>query len=177
MRKLIYYVAATEDHFIADKNGGIAWLEDKKWELPGEDYGYTEFYAGIDTTLMGYNTYAHVMDMVTKFPYENVQNYVFTTHPDPFPCDDVCFVHSNAAGFVRRCKEEPKEKNIWLVGGGLLAGEMLRAGLIDELLITIIPIQLGEGKPLFGNEKWPESAELIDTKEYKNGFRKEHWFL
>jgi dihydrofolate reductase len=175
MRKLIYYVAATQDRFIADKNGGIAWLEDKKWEIPGEDYGYSDFYAGIDTTLMGYNTYAHVMDMVSKFPYENVQNYVFTSHPDPMPCDDVCFVHTDAIGFVRNCKDDAREKNIWLVGGGLLAGEMLRAGLIDELIMTVIPIKLGEGIPLFGNEEWPSSAQLRSTKNYSNGVRKEVW--
>jgi dihydrofolate reductase len=177
MRKLIYYVASTEDHFIADKNGGIDWLEDERWEIEGEDYGYYDFYAGIDTTLMGYKTYAHVMDMDVPFPYPDKQNYVFTSHPDPLPCDEVCFVHQDVEGFVRKAKEEPKESNIWLVGGGELAGALLKANLIDELYMTVMPVNLGEGRALFGKEPWPANATLLETREYPNGVRKERWKL
>ena len=124
---------------------------------------------------MGYKTYAHVMDMDVPFPYPDKQNYVFTSHPDPLPCEEVCFIHNDVTAFVRNAKDMNKDTNIWLVGGGALAGTLLKAGLIDELLITVMPVTLGEGRPLFGGEPWPKSAKLLETKSYKNGVKKEHW--
>lgn len=177
MRKLIYYVASTKDHFIADKNGGIGWLEDERWEIEGEDYGYYAFYDGIDSTLMGYKTFAHVMDMDVPFPYPDKQNYVFTSHPDPLPCEEVCFVHKDASSFVRNAKDQDKDSNIWLVGGGELAGTLLKANLIDEMLLTVMPVSLGEGRPLFGRQPWPGKAKLLETRVYENGVKKERWKL
>ena len=175
MRKIIYYVASTLDFFIAEEDGGIDWLEDPKWEIEGEYYGYMEFIAGIDTTFMGYDTYAWIMDRkITPFPYHDKKNFVFTSHPDPLPCDDVCFVHTNAAAFARTCTDAPG-KDIWLVGGGKLAGSFLEAELIDEMILTKVPINLGKGIPLFGSQSFPADATLVRTKSYSNGFIQERW--
>jgi dihydrofolate reductase len=176
MRKLIYYVAASADHFIAEKDGGIDWLEDDKWKIEGEDFEYAEFYATIDTTFMGYRTYEKIMDMDVPFPYTDKKNYVFTSHPDPMPCEEVCFVHTDAISFGRKCKEA-EGKDIWLVGGGQLAGAFLKAGLIDELILHKFPLRLFEGIPLFGEEVIPGSARLIDEKKYNNGVIMERWSL
>ena len=176
MRKIIYYVAASADHYIAEKDGGIDWLEDPKWGIEGEDFGYSAFYASIDTTFMGYDTYAKVMDMPVPFPYTDKKNFVFTSHPDPMPCDEVCFVHTDAIAFARKCKEA-EGKDIWLVGGGKLAGSFLKADLIDELILCKFPLRLFEGIPLFGGEVMPGTAKLTEEKKYDNGIILEHWWL
>ncbi len=176
MRKIIYYVAASADHYIADENDGIEWLEDKKWYLEGEDFGYSDMYAQIDTTFMGYRTYAKLMEMKVPFPYSDKKNFVFTSHPDPMPCEEVCFVHTDAVSFARNCKDAPG-KDIWLIGGGVLAGTFLKAGLIDELILTKLPLRLFKGIPLFGEHVLPGDARLISEVKFSNGFIQETWSL
>lgn len=176
MRKIIYYVAASADHFIADENDGIEWLEDEKWKLEGEDFGYKDFYESIDTTFMGYRTYAKIMEMNIPFPYPDKKNYVFTSHPDPMPCEEVCFVHTDPASFAGKCKDAAG-RDIWLVGGGKLAGTLLKANLIDELILCKFPMRLFEGITLFGDEVMPGTARLISEKKFSNGIILEHWGL
>jgi dihydrofolate reductase len=78
MRKLILYIAASLDNYIATTDGGVNWLNDNELELPEEDYGYGDFYRTIDTTLMGNNTYRFIMNHDVPFPYPDKKNYVFS---------------------------------------------------------------------------------------------------
>jgi len=176
MRNIKYYVAASADHYIATPDGGIEWLEDPKWKIEGEDFGYNEFYSSIDTIFMGYGTYEKVMNMDVPFPYVDKKNYVFTSHPDPMPCDEVCFVHTDAISFARKCKEA-EGNDIWLVGGGKLAGTFLKAGLIDELILCKFPLRLFEGIGLFGDEVLPGSARMIREQKFDHGIIMEYWSL
>ncbi|MEJ2006485.1 MAG: dihydrofolate reductase family protein [Cyclobacteriaceae bacterium] len=125
---------------------------------------------------MGYGTYEKIMDMKVPFPYTDKKNYVFTSHPDPMPCEEVCFIHTDAISFARKCKEAPG-KDIWLVGGGKLAGSFLKADLIDELILHKFPLRLFEGVSLFGDEVMPGSARLKKEKKYSNGVIMELWTL
>jgi dihydrofolate reductase len=127
MGKLRLYIAASLDGYIAGPNGEIDWL-DAGGDL---DYGYTDFYASIDTTLMGNSTYQLTLS-VPEFPYPDKTNYVFTRKARPPDTEHARFVSGDIGGFVRSLKEEPGG-DIWLVGGGQVNTVMLNEGLIDEV--------------------------------------------
>ena len=168
MRKLTLYIAASLDGYIARTDGGIDWLENKVYAIEGEDYGYSDFMQTIDTTLMGHSTYKVVLNMDMLFPYSDKTNYVFS-HSEHPNAEHVQFVPRNATGFVKQLKQEPG-KDIWLIGGSQLNTLLLNAGLIDEIILTYIPIVLGKGIPLFAPGASEKMLKVTDTKNYKNGF-------
>jgi dihydrofolate reductase len=144
MRKVVLFIATSLDGFIAGKDGNIDWL------YTDGDFGYSEFYKSIDTTLMGHNTYKDILQF-GSFPYPDKRNFVFTRkerEPDQNP---VAFITGGVANFVRELKSE-KGKNIWLVGGGQINSILLNNNLIDQMIISIHPKVLGDGIPLFKNE-------------------------
>lgn len=165
MRQIQLYIASSLDGYIARQDGSIDWLS--MVEKAGEDYGYSEFIKGIDTTLMGYQTYAQVLTF-GEFPYNDKQNYVFSRQPRPADGKPVSFVSEDPAAFVRRIKDQPGG-NIWLIGGGQLNTILLNAGLIDELILSIIPIVLGDGIPLFGGKPRETKWALKRHKAFDSG--------
>lgn len=96
MRRIRLYIAASLDGFIARRDGAIDWLSSV--EKAGEDYGYTEFLGSIDTTLMGYATYAQVLTF-GAFPYSEQKNYVFSRQQRPPDGNPVTFVAEDPAAF------------------------------------------------------------------------------
>lgn len=170
MRKIKLYSAASLDNYIARPNGEVDWLE--IFPIPeGEDFGYTDFIANVDTTLMGNNTYQEVLGFDVPFPYKGLTNYVFTRQQDLEPADYVQFVSENVVDFIKALREKPG-KDIWLIGGGQLNTLLLNHDLIDEVILTVFPIILGEGIPLFGNQPKEQILDLVEHKAYDNGFLK-----
>lgn len=170
MRKIILYIAASTDGYIARPDGNIDWLQDKKYNIPDEDFGYTAFLQTIDTTLMGHNTYKEVMGFDMPFPYPDLKNYVFS-RLEQEDTEFVSFVKDDVVDFIEKLKEQPG-KDIWLIGGGQLNSVVLNAGLLDEIILTYIPIILGKGIRLFSEEANEHKLKLIPTenKLYRNGF-------
>lgn len=170
MRKIILYIAASMDGYIARTDGNTDWLHDKKFIIPDEDFGYTAFLQTIDTTLMGNNTYKEVLGFDMPFPYPEFHNYVFSRSAQQ-DTEYVSFVKDDVADFIEKLKEQPG-KDIWLIGGGQLNAAVLNAGLLDEIILTYIPIILGRGIPLFSEEAREHKLKLIPTenKLYRNGF-------
>jgi dihydrofolate reductase len=138
MRKIVLYIAASLDGYIARPDGNIDWLTDKKYNIPDEDFGYSAFIDTIGTTLMGNSTYKAVLGMDMPFPYSDKKNYVFSRseHADT---EYASFVKDNAVDFIEKLKEQPG-KDIWLIGGGELNALVLNAGMLDEIILTYIPI-------------------------------------
>jgi dihydrofolate reductase len=168
MRKLILYIAASLDGYIARTDGRIDWLENKTYTIAGEDFGYSDFMKTIDTTLMGHSTYKVVLSLGMSFPYPDKTNYVFS-HTERPATEYVQFVTRNATGFVKQLKQETG-KNIWLIGGSQLNTLLLNAGLIDEIILTYIPVVLGKGIPLFAPGASENMMRVTETQNYKNGF-------
>ncbi|MEJ8757893.1 dihydrofolate reductase family protein [Pontibacter sp. H259] len=168
MRKVILYIAASLDGYIARPDGRIDWLENEDYKIEGEDFGYSNFLKNIDTTLMGHSTYKVVLGFDMAFPYTDKKNYVFS-HSAQQDTEYVEFVSTNAAEFIRKLKQEPG-KDIWLIGGSQLNTLLLNAGLIDEIILTYIPIILGKGIPLFAQGASEKLLEVTDTESYTNGF-------
>jgi len=169
MRKITLYSALSLDGFIAAADGSIDWLEQASFQLEGEDFGYRAFYDTIDTTLQGHKTYQQVLSFNLPFPYAGKKNYVFSRSPRP-EAAHVAFVQEDPVAFVRQLKVQ-KGRDIWLIGGGQLNGLLLKAGLIDELQLTLIPTALGEGIGLFGGVAMPfQNFTLLSQQTYANGF-------
>ncbi|MER2999560.1 dihydrofolate reductase family protein [Pontibacter populi] len=168
MRKLILYIAASLDGYIARTDGSFDWLEHEAFALEGEDYGYSDFMQTIDTTLMGHSTYKAILGMDMPFPYTDKTNYVFSrsSHEDT---EQVQYVNDDPITFVKQLQQQPG-KDIWLIGGGQLNTLFFNAGMIDEIILTYVPFVLGKGIPLFAPIATEQRLQVTETQNYKNGF-------
>ena len=163
MARVVYYVAASLDGFIADASGGVGWLPDGG----SDDYGYAEFYAGVDALVMGRRTYDQVIGF-GEWPYPGKATYVFTHSPPPEGPDGVRFFLGTTQEFIRDVAAQYAGM-VWLVGGGDLADQFRQAGIIDEYQVFVIPIVLGQGVPLFGGPGSPTLLELESAQTYADG--------
>ena len=169
-RKLILYSALSLDGFIARKDGTYDWLHDDDYAEGKEDYGYDRFLEKIDTILMGYNTYEDITRHGDVFPYDSPANFVFTRKQNLPEDPNVTFITSEIVSFVSDLKSQNDGKNIWLVGGGHINSILSEHDLIDELILTYIPITLGDGIRIFHGNEIDRRYKLTDTTVYENGF-------
>jgi dihydrofolate reductase len=170
MKKVILYIATSLDGFIAKKDGSIDFLDSCK--KSGDDYGYNKFYASIGAIVMGNSTYTQVGD-TKEFEeyYKGKPVFVFSRKPKAKK-NNVTFVNEDVKEFVKKL-----ESDAWLVGGADIAKEFLKHNLIDEFIITIIPIVLGEGIPLFAKGVGEHKLKLLNKKSYDSGVVQLHYQL
>jgi dihydrofolate reductase len=166
-----YYTATTLDGFIADETHSLDWLFTRQQDPDGPG-NYKAFIAEVGAVAMGRTTYDWILDHEFKdkgpadwkWPYE-MPCLVFTTRearvvPDAdirFTSADVATVHEELVGAAGG-------KNVWIVGGGDLAGQFADAGLLDEVIVYIAPVTLGAGAPLL-----PRRLELRLEDTARNG--------
>jgi len=176
MRKVKYLVANSLDNFIARKDGSVDWL------FHEGDYGMREFFVSIDTIFMGRKTYEFALAHSPKSKPKSksakakkkisskpaVQTYVFSRTLETTPDDGATIISENSEEFVRTLKNEAG-KDIWLMGGGVLARSLFAENLVDEISLNIHPVLLGSGIPLFPDIGRQLDLELLDCKTHKNG--------
>ena len=172
MRDLVLYIATSLDGFIARADGAVDWLTPDQ-EFSNEDYGYQKFLQTIDTILMGRKTYDQLLEF-GPFPYENKQCYVFTRDEAKTEDEHVQFVHENINNFVKMLKLG-KGLNIWLVGGGAIINEIMPHNLIDKYIISILPILLGSGIPLFQPKSYEVRLKLDNQISFQSGLVQLHY--
>ena len=177
MRKVKYLVANSLDNFIARKDGAVDWLF-----MDNTDYGMREFFASIDTMLIGRKTYEFALSQGSKPKRKSrskkakgksvfcssMKNYVFSRTMKAAPDEDVVIISESAEEFVRNLKAEAG-KDIWLMGGGELARSLFAENLVDEIRLNIHPVLIGSGIPLFPDIGHQIDLELTDCKAYDNG--------
>lgn len=157
--KLVLFIASTLDGYIAAKDHDLSWL----FQVEGEgDNGISEFYQTIGTILMGRTTYRWIMDHEKEFPYKDKNCYVFSASQKG-KIENIRFVNEDVVSFTRVLKRKA-EKNIWLMGGSELIHSFIREKLVDEIIVTIAPVLLGSGIPLF---KPNDTKTLLRLKEMK----------
>ncbi|MFB2920823.1 dihydrofolate reductase family protein [Aerosakkonema funiforme] len=162
MRKIRLYIASSLDGYIARTSGDVDWL------FTDADYGYTEFFAQIDTVLMGNKTYQQVLGF-GEYPYKGKQVFVFSNTLPGQKDNNVEFVGGDLNEFVNNLRQSPGG-DIWLVGGGEIIHYFLKHSLIDELILSIHPIILGDGIPLIVKDaSLQTSLKLKDVKTYDSG--------
>jgi len=159
-----YYTATTLDGFIADPSNSLDWLFTRQHEDDGP-LGYKAFIAEVGALAMGSTTYEWIIDHESaKWPYD-LPSWVFTHRElTVVPNAQVEFVSGDVAPVHEDMRRAAGERNVWIVGGGDLAGQFADAGLLDEVLVTIAPVTLGGGAPLL-----PRRIELSVEEVGRNG--------
>ena len=176
MKKVILYIAISQDGFIAKSDGSVDWLDDPTFQMDGEDFGYNDMYNSIDTTLMGYKTFHQVINFDVPFPYTDKTNYVFTRITSREEHEYVEFIASDIVDFTKDLKQK-EGKDIWLIGGGQINRVLLENNLIDEMIVTIVPVHMKAGIELFNGYERDVHYTELESKVYSNGFVKKHWIL
>lgn len=170
-RKVIVYIATSLDGYIATPDDDLNFLNIVEKE--GEDYGYHEFMKGIDTIVIGRRTYDKVLTIVPEHTYPGKDVYVITRTPKPGK-DRLTFYTDNLQQLVKELKQK-EGKNIFVDGGAQIINELLRSRLIDELYISIIPILLGKGIPMFDNNGPEQRLQLNSSKQFEKGLVQLHY--
>ncbi len=173
MRKLSIFIATSLDGYIAKPNDDLSFL--KLVEKEGEDYGYAAFTSTIDTLIIGRKTYDYVLKEIGAAHYDNGQRdvYVITRTERP-KAGRTTFYTGNLTELVKRLKTE-QGKNIYCDGGAEIINELLNNDLIDELIISIVPILVGDGIKLFKDGRPEQHLKLLHTKTFDTGLIQLHY--
>ena len=157
------------DGFVAKKDGSISWMEatgsyEKGVALTEEDVA--EFLRKIDCYVMGSRTYEHALEL--GWPYGDVPVKVLTSRALTTDKKNVEFHSGGLAKFVNG-QLKPRYRNIWMVGGSSLTRDFLQLNLADQLVISIMPIVLGDGILFFDYIGVEQPLHLKDVTAYKDG--------
>jgi dihydrofolate reductase len=176
-RKIIVYIATSADGFIARSDGSVDWLDRPS---PKGNYGMGAFYKSIDTILWGRKTCDMAIDFQKKGVAGSafdtkVKNYVFTRSIPQSPAPaGVEFVSEPIKTFAKRLRKK-KGKDIWMMGGAGIIASFLDEGEIDEFMIHVIPVFIGEGIPLIAAGRRSVPLKLIACTKFTDGVVKLHY--
>lgn len=170
-RKVILYIATSLDGYIAKPNDDLSFLSIVQQD--GEDYGYADFVKSVDTVILGRKTYDWVMTQVPEFPHADKNSFIITRTARP-RIGKTNFYTDNLKDLILRLKNE-QGKNIFIDGGAEIVNELLNQTLIDEFIISIIPILVGNGTKLFKDGRPEQKLELISTKQFDKGLTQLHY--
>ena len=142
-----YYTATTLDGFIADESHSLEWLFTRDQDHAGP-LNYADFIASVGALAMGSTTYEWVLDHGGSWPYE-IPCWVFTHRQlRVVPDAAIAFTSAEVAAVHAEMVAAAGDRNVWIVGGGDLAGQFADAGLLDEVIVYMAPVTLGAGAPL-----------------------------
>lgn len=159
------YIGVSLDGYIADADGGVAWLE--RFLVEDEDYGYGEFMSGVGALAMGATTFEDDLAR-PEWPYGETPAWVFTHRDLPTPAGATVHLTSAAIPEVLRRIRESTDGNVFLVGGADLVAQFLAENAIDELILTVAPVLLGGGVRLFDGAG-PARATHLSARSYATG--------
>jgi dihydrofolate reductase len=173
MRKLSLFIATSLDGYIAKPNDDLSFL--KVVEKEGEDYGYAKFTSTIDTIIIGRKTFDYVLKEIGSSHYDNGERdvYVITRTERP-SVGKIMFYTGNLTELVQKLKSE-NGKNIYCDGGAEIINELLKNDLIDEFIISVIPILLGNGTRLFKDGRPEQTLEFVTAKTFDTGLTQLHY--
>jgi dihydrofolate reductase len=176
-RKLVYYVAATVDHYIVREDETIDGFVMEGAHIAD----YLNSLRDYDTVLMGKNTYEWgyrygVKPGEPSPVYSGMMHYIFSKSMDLYRHERLQVVREDAAEFVQRLKQQPGG-SIYLCGGGELAGSLLDQELIDELILKLHPVTFGKGVALFGKSAKGVGLTMNNANIYSNGVMHLHYTI
>ena len=173
MRKVSLFIAMSLDGYIAKPNDDLSFL--KMVEKEGEDYGYAVFSETIDTLIIGRKTYDYVLREIGPSHYDNGSRevYVITRNQRP-KIGRTSFYSGDLADLIKTLQSQ-EGKNIYCDGGSEVINELLKLDLVDEFIISVVPVLLGNGTRLF-KEGIPElTLDLFDVKSFDTGLAQLHY--
>lgn len=173
MRKIIYYIASSADGYIAHQDGSVT-----DFLMEGEHADdFVSHFQNYDTVLMGRGTYEAGFQYGIKPgepAYKGLKHVIISKSLNFESNNEVQLVKNNAVDYIKQLKSQ-NGKQIWLCGGGDLAGRLVNEGLIDEIMLKVNPIAIGQGISLFGNLNRTLAFDLVDSKAYNNGVMLLHY--
>ena len=184
MSKVQYYCAATLDGYIAETDDSLGWLFGYEGTFEGEGVepgpmseggSYERFYDGVGALISGSTTYEFVLDHLDdagSWPYKEKPYWVLSSRELAVPEAegiDVRVVDGQVADLADELTAAAGERNVWVVGGGNVASQFADQGLLDELLVTVVPVVLGAGKPLFDRRLPGGPLQLLGTRTHATG--------
>jgi dihydrofolate reductase len=175
-----YYCAATLDGYIAEVDDTIEWLTGYEAVPPGEDVstvegGYDDFYADVGALVSGSVTYEFILGELergSEWPYAGKPCWVLSSRELPLPDGDGIDVRIRDAPVSRLFDDMLTSAgggNLWVVGGGNVASQFADEGLLDEVLVTVVPVVLGDGKPLFNRPLAGDPMRLVGVSPRSSG--------
>jgi dihydrofolate reductase len=165
-RKVIVHIATSADGYIARPDGNLEWLTSRP--APEGFYGMNAFMRSIDTKVLGRKTYEVSLRMGAKFDSKS-RTIIFSRHTRPADVPSgVEFVNQAIGPFVSRLRAQPG-KDIWLMGGGEIIASFLDEEAIDEFVISVAPVFIGEGVPLIARRHRHVPLELLSTERFEDG--------
>jgi dihydrofolate reductase len=171
-RRVIVHIGTSADGYIARPDGDLEWLTSRP--APQGFYGMNAFMKSIDTKVLGRRTYEMSLRMGAKFDAKK-PHIVFSRHPPPAEVPlGVQFVNDAIGPFVRRLREQPG-KDIWLMGGGEIIASFLDEQAIDEFVISVAPVFIGEGIPLIARRHRHVPLELLSSERFEDGVVQLHY--
>ena len=187
-----YYVAATLDGYIAEADDSLDWLLGYEGSFDGEGAepgpmseggSYDAFYAEVGALVSGSTTYEWVLDHVGaggEWPYPGKPWWVLSSRDLPKPDGEGIDVRVAEASVEHAYEEMAGSaggRNLWVVGGGEVASQFAAAGLLDELWLTVVPVVLGAGKPLFSERLPGGPLKLLGTRTFATGMVELHYLV
>lgn len=172
MTRFVYYTATSFNGFIADQDDSLEWL----FAVGSpDDVGFTGFFEGIGALVCGSTTYEWVLEheSLIEHPgkwreiYGNRPSFVFTTRDLPRPAGaDISFLQGDASTHVDRIRKAAAGDDVWVVGGGRLAAQFLESGALNEIQISVTPVALAGGAPLFPAEVLSDRLTLTSAEQH-----------
>ncbi len=180
MGKIVYYAAMSLDGYIADPDDNLDWLIGFEAVEPGPEAqtvgggwpkDYEEFYEGVGALVSGSVTYEWILEHAGDWAHPGKPYWVLTSRELPVPeGQDVRF-----NGSFEEMIESAGDRKLWIVGGASVAAQFAEAGLLDEVIATVVPVVLGAGKPLFERPLPGPPMRLTASLPRPNGMVELHY--
>lgn len=171
-RNVIVHIATSADGYIAGTAGDLEWLTSRP--APEGFYGMNAFMRTIDTLVLGRKSYEASLRMGAKFDSKS-RHIVFSRHPPPPDGPPgVEFVNGPIGPWVSRLRAQPG-KDIWLMGGGELIASFLDKHAIDEFVISVVPVFIGDGIPLIARRHRYVPLDLHAVERFEDGLVQLHY--
>ncbi len=167
--KVTIHMVSSLDGFIAKKDGSVSWMHSKDNYKKGvslTEEDIADFLKKVDCYVMGSRTYEHALEL--GWPYGDTEVIVLTSRSLKGDRESVEFYSGDLNKLVND-QLKAKYKNIWMVGGAMLTKDFIRLKLADEIVITIMPILLGDGTLFFDYIGREHPLHLKDVTAYKDG--------
>lgn len=170
-RRTILYIAISLDGYIAGPDEDLSFLDIVQKE--NEDYGYGDFIKTVDTVILGRKTYDWIMAHVPDFLHTDKKSIV-VTRTERMNKANTVFYNGKLSALVQQLKSEPG-MNIFIEGGAKIVHELLIDDLIDEYVISVIPVLVGGGTKLFEDGRQQQKLKLLSTKQFETGLVQMHY--
>ena len=163
-RRMIAYLAISLDGFIARPDGGVDWLDRPQ---PKGAYGMGAFVRSIDTVVMGRGTY-EIGKKLGQPTFPGKRNIIVSKTLDEAPKGAELW-RSSVSRLAKRLRAEESDAHVWVFGGAKLFAGFLDAKELDELILHVMPVAIGEGIPLFAPKKRTAEMTLRSSKAFSDG--------